>query len=106
MTGIALVADKNTATCFKLAGLEDVHAIKDAKEAEKCLNALFEKKNLAVVLVTERILNQIQNGLMKITEHKYPLIIPIPDIKGPEKMEIDPIVKLIKAKTGIEVKLR
>jgi len=100
------LADKNTVTCFKLAGLKDVYSVENAEEAEKCLHALLEKNNLTIVLVTERIMNQIQNTLEIITEHKYPLIIPIADMKGPITVKTDLIVELIRGKTGIEVKLR
>ena len=103
MTGIALVADKNTVTCFKLAGLSNTYSVEDAKGAEKRLQELLEKGNLAIVLVSERLLDQIQI-LEKIAEQKYPLIIPIPDIKGPKLLKTDLIVELIKRKTGIEVK--
>ena len=102
MSGIALVADKNTVTCFKLAGLSNVYSVEDAKEAEKCLQTLLEKDNLKIVLVSERLLNQIQ--IFEIAARKYPLIIPIPDIKGPSMLKTDLIVELIKRKTGIEVK--
>jgi len=103
MTGIALIADKNTATCFKLAGLSNVHSVEDAKGAEKCLQALLEKNNLKIVLVSERILNKIQI-FEKIAERQSPLIIPIPDLQGPKMLKTDLIVELIKRKTGIEVK--
>jgi vacuolar-type H+-ATPase subunit F/Vma7 len=103
MTGIALVADRNTATCFKLAGLSNVHKVEDAKGAEKCLQTLLEKGNLRIVLVSERLLNQVQI-FDEIAARKYPLIIPIPDIKGPSALKTDLMVELIKRKTGIEVK--
>ena len=103
MTGIALIADKNTVTCFKLAGLSNVHPVEDAKGAEKCLEAFLEKNNQKIVLVSERILNRIQI-FEKIAERQSPLIIPIPDIQGPKMIKTDLIVELIKRKTGIEVK--
>ena len=103
MSGIALVADKNTVTCFKLAGLSDVYSVEDTKGAEKCLQTLLEKGNLRIVLVSERLINQIQI-FDEIAAHKYPLIIPIPDIKGPITLKTDLMVELIKRKTGIEVK--
>ena len=103
MTRIALLADKNTATCFKLAGLTNVHAVEDAEGAKKRLQELLEKSDLTIVLVSERLLNQIRI-FEKITARQYPLIIPIPDIKGPKMLKTDLIVELIKRKTGIEVK--
>jgi len=103
MTGIALIADKNTVTCFKLAGVSNVHSVENAKEAEKCLQVLLEKNHLKIVLISERILNNIQI-FEKIAERQSPLIIPIPDLQGPQKLKTDIIVELIKRKTGIEVK--
>ena len=103
MTGIALIADKNTATCFKLAGLSNVHTVENANGAEKCLQALLEKNNLKIVLISERVLNKIRI-FEKIAERQSPLIIPIPDLEGQKMLKTDLIVELIKRKTGIEVK--
>ncbi|UCE15916.1 MAG: V-type ATP synthase subunit F [Candidatus Bathyarchaeota archaeon] len=105
MAGIALIADKNTATCFKLAGLKDTYPVENAEEAEKCVRELSEKPNLAIILVTERIVDQNYSVIKKISERKQPLIVPIPDTGGPTTMKTDFIVELIKRKAGIEVKL-
>lgn len=106
MTRIALVADKNTVTCFKLAGLKDVYCVENAEEAERRIRELSEKPDFVIILVTERIVDQVHAAIEKITERKYPLIIPIPDVSGPITMKTDLIVELIKRKAGIEVKLR
>ena len=103
MKGIALVADRHTVTCFKLAGLSNVYSVENAKEAEKCLLALLEKKNLKIILISERLLNKDQI-FEKTAERQSPLIIPIPDLQGPKMLKTDLIAGLIKRKTGIEVK--
>ena len=103
MKGIALLADRHTVTCFKLAGLSNIFSVDDAKEAEKTLLALLEKSNLRIVLVSEHLMNKIQI-FKKITERQYPLIIPIPELQGPTVLKSDLIAELIKRKTGIEVK--
>jgi len=105
MTGIAIVADKNTVTCFKLAGLEDAYFVENGEEAEKCIRALSEKPDLSIILVSERLVNQIYGAIEKIIERKYPLIVPIPGTGGPVKMKTDLIIELIRRKAGIEVKL-
>ncbi len=105
MTGIALVADKNTITCFKLAGLKDVYFVKNAEEAEKRIRELSEKPDLAVILITERLVDKIHDAMKKITERDYPLIVPIPDTGGPITMKTDLMIELIRRKAGIEVKL-
>ncbi len=106
MTRIALIADKNTVTCFKLAGLRDVYSVESAEEAERRIRELSEQPDFVIILVTERIVDQIHAVIEKITENKHQLIIPIPDVKGPTTMKTDLIVELIKRKAGIEVKLR
>jgi len=103
MTGMALVADKKTATCFKLAGLSDVYSVNDSKGAEKCIQALLEKKKLKFILVSERLLTQVKI-IEKTRSDTFPLIVPIPDISNPKVPKTDRIVELIKRKTGIEVK--
>ena len=103
MTGIALLADRHTVTCLKLAGLRNVFAVEDPKEAEKQLFSLLEKEYLRIILVSERLLNQI-NIFGKVSD-QAPLIIPIPDLQGKTVLKTDPIAELIKRKTGIEVKL-
>lgn len=103
MTGIALVADKKTTTCFKLAGLSEVYSVEDTREVEKCLQDLFENKKLRIILISERLLDQVKI-FEKISERQYPLIIPISDIKGQKMLKTDIVAEMIKRKTGIEVK--
>jgi vacuolar-type H+-ATPase subunit F/Vma7 len=104
MKGIALLADRHTVTCFKLAGLSNIFSVEDTKEAEKTLLVLLEKSNLQIILVSEHLLNQIQI-FEKTAERQCPLIISIPDMQGATALKTDFIAELIKRKTGIEVKL-
>ena len=104
MSGLALLADRHTVTCLKLAGLRNVFAVEDPKEAEKHLFSLLEKPNLKIILVSERLMNRINIFDEKFSD-KTPLIIPIPDLQGQTALKTDPIAALIKRKTGIEVKL-
>ena len=104
MKGIAILADRHTGTCFKLAGLTNIFSVEDAKETKKRLLALLEKDNLRVILVSEHLMNQIQL-FENNTEGQCPLIIPIPSLQGPKILKTDLIAELIKRKTGIEVKL-
>ncbi len=102
---IALVADKRTVTIFRLAGLEDVYLVEGYEDAEKCIYQLSKDPSFLIILVTEKIVNLIQDVIEKIYENKYPLIIPIPSVEGRIKMKTDLIGKLIKQKAGIEFKL-
>jgi vacuolar-type H+-ATPase subunit F/Vma7 len=103
MKGIALLADRHTATCFKLAGFINIFSVEDTKEAEKKLFSLLNKNDLKIILVSEQLMNQIQ--ISEKIPDKSPLIIPIPNLTGPTVLKTDLIAELIKSKTGIEVKL-
>jgi len=102
---IALVADRRTATSFKLAGLSDVGIVESAEEAQKKIDEFLSRGDLAVVLATERLVDQVPGLSERIGERKYPLIVPIPETRGPVVTKTDLIVDLIRRKAGIEVKL-
>lgn len=102
MKGIALLADRHTVTCFKLAGLSEIFSVEDAKEAEKHLLLLLKRNDLRIILVSEHILKQIQ--IFEKNADKGPLIIPIPNIQSPAVLKTDLITELVKRKIGIEVK--
>lgn len=103
--GIALVADRRTATLFRLAGMRNLYPIDRYDEIEKCFSKVSENPNFIIILVTERIANKIQDLIDRIAENKYPLVIPIPSLEGSLKVKIDLINKLIKSKVGIDFKL-
>ena len=105
MTVIAIVADRRTATSFKLAGLKSVYRVENAAEAEKCIRDLLERSDLTVILVTQGIADQIHELIEEIGDRKYPLVVPVPSAEGATTMKRDLIVELIKRKAGIEVKL-
>ena len=102
---IALVADERTVTVFRLAGLKDVYPVESDEDAEKCIYQVLKNPHILIVLVTESIVNKIQDVLEKMYANKYPLIIPIPSVEGRIKVKTDLISKLIKQKAGIEFKL-
>ena len=49
MNEIALVADRDTVTSFKLAGLNNVFSVNSNKEAEECIFGLMEKNSTKIV---------------------------------------------------------
>jgi V/A-type H+-transporting ATPase subunit F len=103
---LAIVADRDTVNCFKLAGLEHAYTVKNAEEAEKRVHKLMETPGFAVIITTDHIANQIRNTINEvIEEQEFPLIISIPSVSGSSPLAVDPINELIKRKTGIELKL-
>ena len=103
---MAIVADRDTVNCFKLAGLEYAYSVKTAEEAEKRIREFLETPDFAVIITTDHIANRIRATINEITEeHEYPIIVSIPNVGEPPLLLVDPITELIKRKTGIELKL-
>lgn len=102
---IALVADRSTASCFKLAGLSDVNVVDSPEDAGKKVEELLERPDLGIILITERLVDQVPGLADKTVDRKYPLILPIPEKHGTAVTRTDLIVELIRRKAGIEVKL-
>lgn len=102
---IALVADRSTASCFKLAGLSDINVVDDAEEAGKRVEELLGRPDVGIILITERLADQVPGLADKTVDRRYPLVLPIPERRGPAVVKTDLIVELIRRKAGIEVKL-
>ena len=94
MKGIALLADRHTVTCFKLAGLSNIFSVENAKEAEKHLLALLEKNDVQIILVSEHLMSNLQL-FDKSTERQCQSIIPIPNLQGSKMLKTDLIAELI-----------
>jgi vacuolar-type H+-ATPase subunit F/Vma7 len=103
---IAVVADKDTVNCFKLAGVEHAYSVKSAKEADRLIREFSEEPDYALIITSDALANRISATINEITEKKrYPLIVSIQDLEGTTQRAFDPITELIKRKTGIELKL-
>lgn len=103
---IAVVADEDTANCFKLAGLEHSYSVKSASQADELIREFSAKSNFAVIVTTDTIANLIKATINEITEKtKFPIIISIQKLGEKPQPLFDPITEIIKRKTGIELKL-
>jgi V/A-type H+-transporting ATPase subunit F len=106
MAKIAVVADRDTAVYFRLAGIKDSYSVKDPQEAERKLIEIVQNPEIAVIIITERLAEKIQHIIAKITERRlYPLIISVPNKQGPIPRKIDPIAALIKRTVGVEIRV-
>lgn len=102
---VALVADRTTAIFYKLAGLKNIFPVDSSDEAEKCIRKLSENSIFLIILITEPIVNKLQDMLERVADMGYPLFIPIPDVENRGTVKIDLIKNFIKRKVGIEFKL-
>jgi len=102
-SSIAVIADPDTVTGFKLGGVKEGYPVENMEEAEKTLQELF-KQDFSIIITTEKIGDELRETINKLTEASaFPMIIEIPDKTGPSERATDPIRELIKRVIGVEM---
>ncbi|MCW3141908.1 MAG: hypothetical protein N2V72_07040 [Methanophagales archaeon] len=109
---IAVIGDPETAMGFRLAGVKDVyeyeHGLEEEGEVARMLDKLA-KEEFAIIIINERFAAKAKNRdkIREINAKKrgvIPIIVEVPDKKGPMAKEIDEIGWLIKRAVGVAVK--
>lgn len=75
---IAVVGDKDLILAFKAIGME-IFSADTAKQAEDVIKKI--SKDYAIIFVTEKLAEQMDEFLVKYKSKAYPAIIPIPQSK-------------------------
>jgi V/A-type H+-transporting ATPase subunit F len=102
-SNIAVMADEDTVTGFRLGGITEGYPVKNMEEAEKVLEDLI-KRDFSVIITTEKIGIEFRDTINRLTnERALPMVIEIPDKSGSIKRETDPMSELIKRVIGVEM---
>ena len=112
-TKIAIIGDQDTLTGFELAGIKEIYRAeitdeKSVAEVERILKNLLRREDIGLILITERIADKLRKTIEEIEvkkEEVFPIIIEIPDKKGPVQRVVLPLQKLVRRAIGIEVVL-
>ena len=100
---IAVIADPDTVTGFKLGGVKEGYPVENIKEAEDTLKEVF-KKDVSIIIITEKIGDDIRETVDRLASSSaLPMIIEIPDKTGPSERATDPMRELIKRVIGVEM---
>lgn len=102
---ISVVGDSETTTGFQLAGVDRVYRITEPKEALTKIEELIKNEDIGLIIITEKIGDALREEIKALTKERVtPLIVEIPDKKGPLKDKVDPIKELIKRAVGVEIR--
>jgi V/A-type H+-transporting ATPase subunit F len=101
---IALIAERQTSTYFKVAGIKNSIAAKDREEAERAFRRLQSDETISLIMVTEPVYEWIR-PMLERTKKEFPLVVSIPSRSGP-KAQTDQLAQLIKRTVGIELKVK
>jgi V/A-type H+-transporting ATPase subunit F len=107
---IAVIGDPDTAAGFRLAGIKEVHEYRSegGEEVARVLDKLT-REEVAIIILNERFAADARTRakIKEINEKKkgvIPIIVEVPDKRGPMKKELDEIGQLIKRAVGLAVK--
>jgi len=98
-----LISDNvDTQVGMRLAGIEGV-VVHEAAEVQKCLKDAMAMDDVAVVLITETLLNLCPDTVYSLKlNQKRPLIVEIPDRHGQGRTK-DSITRYVREAIGIKI---
>ncbi len=101
MKGIAVIADRDTAILFKLAGVGSSFIADSPEEAEEVLRSILDK-DFGIIVLTKGLAQSIQRTIAKLAkDRKYPIILVIPGKGEPIEKETISAQEYIKKALGI-----
>ncbi len=94
--------NKDTKIGMRLAGIEGI-ILKTKKETEDFLDKIIEEKDIAIVLITEKLVNLCLKKVYEIkTTKRFPLLVTIPGKEGGSNIS-ETIKKYINESIGIKI---
>ena len=96
------ICDKDTAIGLRLAGVKELYIPNG--NLINIWNQISDRKDIGVIFITEKIVEEIYNRLNDYRlRNILPIIVEIPDKKGRNIDHLDYISNLIKKAVGVEV---
>lgn len=104
---VAVIGDMNMVMGFALTGVRKTKIVDTPMETEEALKQFIEDAEVGIIILLDRLAEEIRSFVTDIQERKtvYPIIIEMHGKDGPTKRE-DPINKLIRRAVGIDIKSR
>ena len=109
MIAVAVIGDPDTAAGFRLAGVKEVYEY-GSEEEEDIARVLDQvaHEEVAIILINERFAanTRTKEKIRELNAKKktvVPIILEIPDKKGPMEKELDEIGRLIQRAVGVAV---
>ncbi len=79
----AIIGDEDTVLGFGMVGVQG-RIVRDAEQALRAFQGLLEDREVAIVIITERVAEMIRSTVDKyLFTVSFPLIVEIPDRHGP-----------------------
>jgi len=98
-----LISDNvDTLTGMRLAGIEGI-VVHEVQEVREALNKTLENKDIAIILITEKLAGLVPEYIRNIKLNlRFPLIVEIPDRHGTIRSS-DSITRYVKESIGLKI---
>ncbi|MCX6357155.1 MAG: V-type ATP synthase subunit F [Candidatus Aureabacteria bacterium] len=96
-----IIGDEETVTGFRLAGIEG-RVARSPYETREALKVAASTEGVDIIVVTERLALEIKADLRGYYPLNFPLIIQIPDRKGPVEQRKS-VHEIVKSAVGISI---
>jgi len=103
MEKVAVIGDEDTVVGFRLAGILKGEVATDSASARRALVELSREPDISLIIITERLAEQIRDIIEELSTRPYPVIVEIPDKKGKLEGMVSPLRKLVKQAIGVEL---
>lgn len=102
---IIAIGDRDMVVGFKLAGISSALEVKNPEEAKAALKDAFQRRDTGIILISERLAEELRSFISKLVEGaNLPIIVEIPGKEG-TRTGGDVIKELVKKAVGIEIKI-
>lgn len=100
---LAAICDNDTAVGLRLAGVHEVHVVKE-RNALEIWNQISNMDDIGIIFITEKFAEILDKYLKDFRiRNNLPIVVEIPDKKGRRTDHVDFVSHLIKKAVGIEV---
>ena len=107
MGSIGVMADKETATYFRLGGVKNSWVVNTETDAVKTFEDIKTRQTVSLVIVTDTVFNWIKDKVGRgKKEIELPLVVSIPTRKAGGKPQVDLLADLIKRTVGVEIRVK
>ncbi|HHV60198.1 MAG TPA: V-type ATP synthase subunit F [Clostridiaceae bacterium] len=101
MYKIGVIGDKDSILGFLALGL-NIFPVKDKTEAESVFTKLVNEE-FALIYITETTAKEILPLIQKYKEQSFPVVVPIPGIKGSENIGMQAVRNAVERAVGANI---
>ncbi len=102
---IAVIGDRDTVIGFRMAGVTESTVPQSPAETRQALRSYFSDPMMGLILITEPLAKKIEDTILELSEAPVPVVLLIPDRRGPTGAYETVLKELVRRAVGIEISI-